>query len=180
MSTPSSAPIRAACLTYSTSCSDFTFAPLGYIMARRGIPQPSQVRATLPRSWSIVASSSAPTLTWMLTASAPTRMASSTSVTRTLWLGSGPRLELADRWTISPTSRPYPRWPKRGSPMWPRTAFAPPSATLSTAPWRSISPSMGPTVRPWSMGTMTVRPVLLLKILSILMDFPTFLMGEGH
>jgi hypothetical protein len=29
------------------------------------------------------------------------------------------------------------------------------------------------------MGTMTVLPVLLLKILSILMDFPTFLMGEG-
>jgi len=29
------------------------------------------------------------------------------------------------------------------------------------------------------MGTMTVLFVLLLKILSILMDFPTFLMGEG-
>jgi len=38
---------------------------------------------------------------------------------------------------------------------------------------------MGPTVRPWSMGTITVLPVLLLKILSILMDFPTFLMGKG-
>jgi len=63
--------------------------------------------------------------------------------------------------------------------MWPRTALAPPSATLLTASCRSISPPIGPTVRPWSMGTMTVLPVLLLKILSILMDFPTFLMGEG-
>lgn len=48
----------------------------------------------------------------------------------------------------------------------------PPAATRSAASLTLLIPRMGPTVTPWSMGMITVLSVSLLKILSILTDFP--------
>src|SRR6267143_5114734 len=43
-------------------------------------------------------------------------------------------------------------------PAWTSTASAPPLATLSMVSAISVSPSIGPTDTPWSMGMMTVLP----------------------
>src|SRR5438132_13409345 len=43
-------------------------------------------------------------------------------------------------------------------PAWTRTASAPPLAKLSIVLSMSVSPSIGPTDTPWSMGMMTVLP----------------------
>src|SRR5208337_1386621 len=172
MSAPSSAATRAASLTCSRSFSFLMFLPLGYIMARSGMPHSMHSTATFPRSWSIAASDSAPMFTCIDTPSAPIFRAFVTEFTRTLLFGSGPTDVLADRWRISPTSRPLWRWPWSASPTWPITAFAPPSATRFTACDRSISPGIGPFVTPWSIGTMTVFLVLRSMILSRRISFP--------
>src|SRR5712691_290464 len=43
-------------------------------------------------------------------------------------------------------------------PAWTSTASAPPLATLSIVSAMSVSPSIGPTDTPWSIGMMTVLP----------------------
>src|SRR5712664_860689 len=43
-------------------------------------------------------------------------------------------------------------------PAWTSTASAPPLATLSIVSAMSVSPSIGPTATPWSIGTITVLP----------------------
>jgi len=57
-------------------------------MASKGMPHSWLLRETSPRVESMLPSLSAPTLTWMLTASAPIFSASSTDATSTLLLGS--------------------------------------------------------------------------------------------
>src|SRR5512136_2653507 len=108
----------------------------------------------------------------MLTPSAPILRASSTVATRTLLLGSGPNAVEAERWIISPRSRPYPRWPNAAAPLCTMAASAPPEATASAMDLTLFIPLMGPTVTPWSMGIMTAFPVLRLNILSMRIDVP--------
>src|SRR5437660_8234316 len=43
-------------------------------------------------------------------------------------------------------------------PAWTSTASAPPLATFSIVACMSVSPSIGPTDTPWSIGMMTVLP----------------------
>ena len=85
-----------------------------------------------PRSSSMRASESAPMLTCIETASAPMLRALVTVLTSTFSFGSGPIAVEAERCRIRPTSGPRRRWPYSARPMWPSTAFAPPSATAST------------------------------------------------
>ena len=147
-SAPSSAPTRATCFTISTACSLSTFSPLGYIIAKSGMPHSSHIIAVSPRSSSISASLAAPTFTCIDTASAPNLIASSTVATITLFNGSGANEVLADRCIISPISLPYPRWPAITIPLCTRTAFAPPSAIAFTATLMSVNPYIGPDETP--------------------------------
>ena len=136
------------------------------------MPQETAASVTSPRSSSILASVSSPRLTCTDTASAPRRTAASTVQTRVLALGKGERLVLAERWMISPTSRPRARWPQRTTPLCMSTALAPPDTMPVTVSRMSSMPAMGPTETPWSSGTMMVRPVSRLTMRSRRMDLP--------
>ena len=58
-----------------------------------------------------------------------------------------------------------------------RTAVAPPIETSLTVFLKLMRPGMGPTLIPWSMGTMTQFPVLRSMILSILTNFPNMIIS---
>ncbi|KAF5037859.1 hypothetical protein DSECCO2_560290 [anaerobic digester metagenome] len=143
------------------------------------MPHSLHLEATSPMSRSMSRSDSSPRFRCTDTASAPSLMPSSTELTRILALGKGERVVLAERWMMRPTSRPWPRWAQRGRPLCIRTALAPPSATLLTVSRRSTRPAMGPTVVPWSRGTMMLRPVLRLKMRSSRTLLPMFMMSSG-
>jgi hypothetical protein len=137
------------------------------------MPHSLQRREMSPKSSSISFSYSLPMLTWMDTASAPILSASSTVVTRIFWSVRLLNLVLAERCTIKPMSRPKDRWLYGMMPLCSTTAVAPPWATLSMVDLMSTSPSMGPMVMPWAMGTMTARPVPRSIIRSILTLLPS-------
>ena len=109
---------------------------------------------------------------WMETASAPSAIASSTVQTCTLSFGSGLSEVDPERWMKRPMSRPFLRWPRFTSPLWSTIAFAPPSLTSEMTFVISRSPSICPIENPWSIGTMTARPVFRFIIRSILISFP--------
>ena len=139
------------------------------------MPQSLHLRAVRPRLRSISISVEAPRFTCTETASAPMRIASSTSVTSTFESGSGLSDVLAERWTISPMSFPEPRCPATTMPLWTMIALAPPVTMRSTVVRMSSSPRIGPRVMPWSIGTMTVRPELRLMIRSSRIFLPIIL-----
>src|SRR5712664_2917937 len=60
-----------------------------------------------------------------------------------------------ERWSMRPIS-----WLSTvfAMPAWTSTASAPPFATFSIVASMSVSPSIGPTDTPWSIGMMTVLP----------------------
>src|SRR2546426_2215869 len=91
----------------------------------------------------------------MDTASAPSRTASLTLDSCVFQLGSRVSRVAPERWSMSPIP-----WLSTvlAMPAWTSTASAPPLATLSTVVSISLSPSIGPTDTPWSIGTMTVLP----------------------
>ncbi len=106
------------------------------------------------------------------TASAPSFRASSTVATRTFEFELTPMSVDAERCRISPTSCPVVLCPWGTSPLCISTAVAPPSTTSPTVLFMSISPGIGPTLIPWSIGTITAFPLCLSMILSILMFLP--------
>src|SRR5574341_1059313 len=108
----------------------------------------------------------------METASAPIWRASSTVATRIFRFESGDRVVLAERWRMRPRSFPYPRCPNIAAPRWTTAAFAPPSAIRLAAGGTWTSPGIGPTVIPWSIGTITVRRVFRSMIRSSRIFFP--------
>ena len=175
MSAPNSAPTRAACFVYFTSYESAIFGPRVYIIATSGIPHSVHLPETAPRHRSISGSVFAPRLTWMDTPSAPILIASSTVQTITFSFGSSPSVVLALRWMMRPMSRPWRRWPEPTAPLWAMMALAPPSTTICTAFFISCRPGMGPTVVPWSMGIMTVRPEPRSTNRSVLTSLPSTL-----
>ena len=78
--------------------------PRGYAITIRGMPHSEHCLETIPRSWSIWGSVSAPTLMCMDTASAPSLRASSTVATSTFELELTPISVDAERWRMRPTS----------------------------------------------------------------------------
>ena len=128
-------------------------------MAMSGTPHSPATCAVADRSVSMRSSCRFPTLMWTLTASAPSLMASSTVQTRVLMLGSSEKAVLPDRCTIRAVSPPREPRLREAMPLWTTTAFAPPSVARDTACRMSAMPAMGPTLTPWSMGTITVLPV---------------------
>ena len=147
-------------------------------MMRSGMPQRLQSRATLAPISSILDSLGEPRLMWMETASAPSAIASSTVHTCTLSFGSGLSEVLPERWMNRPMSRPCLRCPRLTSPLWSTIAFAPPSLTSDMTFVISISPSICPMEKPWSMGTITARPVFRFMIRSILISFPIMVIPQ--
>src|SRR5437867_598011 len=89
------------------------------------------------------------------TASAPRRSPSFMVDSCVFQFGSRVSRVAPERWSMRPIS-----WLSTvlAMPAWTSTASAPPLATLSIVVSMSVSPSIGPTDTPWSIGMMTVLP----------------------
>ena len=141
------------------------------------MPFSSHSSAMRPRCSSMSGSEALPPMfTCTEIASAPSLMAWSTHDTSTFLFLSSPYFVPADMCMIVPHFGGLVS--DFMMPLCKRTALAPPFSTSDTMRCVSTSPSIGPSLTPWSMGTMTALPDSRIRFIRIVL--PSILIPSEH